>query len=68
MSDHHAMLKLYFIAGTQDCRRLSGRPVQNLLHILEQALQCGITCFRFGEKGQGALGCGANPPICRRLP
>ncbi|WP_373795713.1 thiamine phosphate synthase [Neisseria dentiae] len=55
MFDHRAMLKLYFIAGTQDCRHLSGRPEQNLLHILEQALQSGITCFQFREKGQGAL-------------
>lgn len=55
MFDRRAMLKLYFIAGTQDCRHLAGKPAQNLLNILEQALQSGITCFQFREKGQGAL-------------
>lgn len=42
-------LSLYFIAGTQDCK---GRTLQT---ILEEALQAGITCFQFREKGLGSL-------------
>ncbi|PJG86032.1 thiamine phosphate synthase [Conservatibacter flavescens] len=51
----HTYLNLYFIAGTQDCRHLDGDPSDNLLHILEQALQGGITCYQFREKGEGSL-------------
>lgn len=42
-------LSLYFIAGTQDC------PNSPLDEFLEQALQAGITCFQFREKGLGSL-------------
>lgn len=41
------MLEVYFIAGTQDTDDL---PV-----VLEQALEAGITCFQFREKGEGSL-------------
>ncbi|WP_373740700.1 thiamine phosphate synthase [Neisseria sp.] len=55
-TDIRAMLNLYFIAGTQDCRHLpDGTPQQKLLAVLELALQNGITCFQFREKGAGAL-------------
>lgn len=55
-TDIRAMLNLYFVAGTQDCRHLpDGTPQQKLLAVLEQALQNGITCFQFREKGVGAL-------------
>lgn len=49
------MLSVYFIAGTQDCRHLSGDPSENLLSILRQALQSGITCFQFRDKGALSL-------------
>ncbi len=49
------MLSVYFIAGTQDCLHLSGDPAQNLLEILKQALQAGITCFQFRDKGKHSL-------------
>lgn len=42
------MLEIYFIAGTQDCKE------GKLLSVLEQALQAGITCFQFREKGEGS--------------
>ncbi|TCP95793.1 thiamine-phosphate diphosphorylase [Cricetibacter osteomyelitidis] len=48
-------LRLYFIAGSQDCRHLNGNPADKLLQILQQALQAGITCFQFREKGKNAL-------------
>lgn len=48
-------LRLYFVAGSQDCVHLAGEPSENLVMILEKALQNGITCFQFREKGQHAL-------------
>lgn len=54
--DIKAMLEIYFIAGTQDCRDKS------LVHILEEALQAGITCFQFREKGRDSL---ENDPAAR---
>ncbi|WP_034334277.1 thiamine phosphate synthase [Conchiformibius kuhniae] len=48
-------LKLYFVAGTQDCRHLPHTPEQNLLGVLETALQNGITCYQLREKGAHAL-------------
>lgn len=50
-----ASLHLYFIAGTQDMRHLSGDPAENLLKILKQALESGISCFQFRDKGQFSL-------------
>lgn len=49
------MLRLYFVAGTQDCQHLEGDPQQNLLQILQQALKAGISCFQFRDKGEGSL-------------
>lgn len=43
------MLKLYFIMGSNNT---GGR---NPEQVLQEALQGGITCFQFREKGQGAL-------------
>ncbi|HWK21424.1 MAG TPA: thiamine phosphate synthase [Ureibacillus sp.] len=40
-------LNVYFIMGTANC--------ENPLETLEQALQAGITCFQFREKGEGCL-------------
>ena len=40
-------LEVYFIAGTQDTDDL---PI-----ILEQAIEAGITCFQYREKGSGSL-------------
>lgn len=53
-------LSLYFVAGSQDCRHLAGNPADNLLIILQQALQAGITCFQFRDKGKYSL---ADNPI-----
>lgn len=40
-------LNVYFIMGTANC--------QQPLETLEKALQAGITCFQFREKGEGCL-------------
>lgn len=51
-----AFLKLYFVAGTQDCTTQHGHtPEQKLLGTLETALKSGITCYQLREKGAGAL-------------
>ncbi|HBO38140.1 MAG TPA: thiamine phosphate synthase [Pasteurellaceae bacterium] len=55
MNKIHNMLSLYFIAGTQDCLHLNNNPEINLLCVLRQALQAGITCFQFRDKGKGSL-------------
>ncbi|MDE4015155.1 thiamine phosphate synthase [Glaesserella parasuis] len=50
------LLSVYFVAGTQDCLHLSTEtPEQKLLSTLETALQAGITCYQFREKGELAL-------------
>ncbi|MGN7476827.1 thiamine phosphate synthase [Solibacillus silvestris] len=41
-------LNKYFIMGTMNCER-------NALHVLEEALQAGITMFQLREKGVNAL-------------
>jgi thiamine-phosphate pyrophosphorylase len=43
------MLEVYFIAGSQNVFERS------LLEVLKEALQAGITCFQFREKGKGSL-------------
>ena len=43
MNKMKTILPVYFIAGTQDVRHLSGDPAQNLLSVLKQALEAGIT-------------------------
>lgn len=48
-------LKRYFVAGSQDCQHLNGNNADNLLRILENALNAGITCFQFREKGKNSL-------------
>ncbi|WLR51205.1 thiamine phosphate synthase [Bacillus tianshenii] len=40
-------LKLYFIMGSNNC-------FQDPVHVLEEAIRGGITCFQFREKGKGA--------------
>lgn len=55
MVDIHRALNLYLVAGTQDCNHLSDTPERNLLGVLEQALQHGITCYQLREKGAGSL-------------
>lgn len=40
-------LKLYFIMGSNNC-------LTDPIHVLEQAIKGGITCFQFREKGDGA--------------
>lgn len=49
------ILNLYFIAGTQDCRHLAGNRSEHLLNILHQALQSGISCYQFRDKGVFSL-------------
>lgn len=52
------ILRCYLVAGTQDCRHLpeyAQSPQYALLTRLEQALQAGITCYQFREKGAFAL-------------
>ncbi|MDU8924035.1 thiamine phosphate synthase [Pasteurellaceae bacterium LIM206] len=55
MNKINRMLAVYFIAGTQDCTHLAGEPAINLLGILKRALDAGITCFQFRDKGPASL-------------
>ncbi|WP_042355909.1 thiamine phosphate synthase [Bacillus rubiinfantis] len=48
MIDMRDALKLYFIAGSLNCKR-------NLLEVLKEAINGGITMFQFREKGEQAL-------------
>ena len=48
MTFNRKSLAVYFILGSQNVKD------QDPLFILEQALQGGITCFQFREKGAGA--------------
>lgn len=51
-----SILNLYLVAGTQDCtHRTEPTPQERLLTVLEQALQAGISCYQFREKGANAL-------------
>lgn len=51
-----SILSLYFVAGTQDCQNQNGNtPQDKLLGVLETALQNGISCYQFREKGNHAL-------------
>lgn len=45
-----SMLKVYFIAGTQDTPSKDA-----FISILQSALEAGITCFQLREKGENAL-------------
>ncbi|MCC5894426.1 MAG: thiamine phosphate synthase [Alkalibacterium sp.] len=47
--DMKHILEIYFIAGSQDCH---DKP---LLEVLKEALQAGITCYQFREKGNNSL-------------
>ncbi|HHU20510.1 MAG TPA: thiamine phosphate synthase [Bacilli bacterium] len=48
MTFNRKSLAVYFILGSQNLKN------QDPLFVLEQALQGGITCFQFREKGTGA--------------
>ena len=52
MKNIQEILPLYFVAGTQDCRHLGDNLADNLLSVLRQALEGGITCFQFRDKGK----------------
>ena len=55
MFERHS-LRLYLVAGTQDCQHLpQTSPEARLLAVLTSALQAGITCYQFREKGSAAL-------------
>jgi len=47
MNKMKTILPVYFIAGTQDIRHLSGDPAQNLLSVLKQALM--LWAIRMGR-------------------
>ena len=55
MKNIQKILPLYFVAGTQDCRHLGENKAENLLYVLKQALEGGITCFQFRDKGKFSL-------------
>ena len=55
MNNIQEILPLYFVAGTQDCRHLGENPADNLLSVLRQTLEGGITCFQFRDKGKFSL-------------
>lgn len=58
MNFHPDMLKLYFVAGSQDCQHLGNDDStrsEALLKILHNALSAGITCFQFRDKGKFSL-------------
>ena len=48
MNFNRSSLAVYFILGSQNLNE------QDPLFVLEQALQGGVTCFQFREKGSGA--------------
>lgn len=50
MINWHKALRLYFIAGTQDLVHQ-----ERLEDVLEEAIELGITCFQYREKGEGSL-------------
>ncbi|MCB5956304.1 thiamine phosphate synthase [Enterococcus sp. CWB-B31] len=49
MKKNKSYLEVYWIAGTQDIL------IGSLPEVLEEALQSGITCFQYREKGKGSL-------------
>ena len=55
MKNIQEILPLYFVDVTQDCRHLDDNPADNLLSVLKQALDGGITCFQFRDKGKFSL-------------
>lgn len=60
-----SILNLYLVAGTQDCtHRTEPTPQERLLTVLEQALQAGISCYQFREKGKNCL---TNPHEIKAL-
>ncbi|MDU3502502.1 MULTISPECIES: thiamine phosphate synthase [Haemophilus] len=63
MKNIQEILPLYFVAGTQDCRHLGDNLADNLLSVLRQALEGGITCFQFRDKGKFSL---ENSPMEQR--
>ena len=63
MKNIQEILPLYFVAGTQDCLHLGDNPADNLLFVLKQALEGGITCFQFRDKGKFSL---ENSPMEQR--
>ena len=63
MKNIQEILPLYFVAGTQDCRHLGDNIADNLLSVLRQALEGGITCFQFRDKGKFSL---ENSPMEQR--
>ena len=63
MKNIQEILPLYFVAGTQDCRHLGDNPAKSLLFVLKQALEGGITCFQFRDKGKFSL---ENSPMEQR--
>lgn len=52
-------LKLYFICGTTD--------TSDLFQTVETALQCGVTCFQFREKGKEPLYGDKKEAVAREL-
>lgn len=55
------LLRVYFIAGTQDTSD------GNLERVLQEALEAGITLYQFREKGQNALTGEAKETLARKL-
>ncbi|MYL49732.1 thiamine phosphate synthase [Halobacillus litoralis] len=43
-----SILRKYFVMGSQNCNK-------DPLSILDEAIEAGITCFQYREKGEGAL-------------
>lgn len=55
------LLRVYFIAGTQDTSD------GNLERVLQEALEAGITLYQFREKGPNALSGEAKEILARKL-
>lgn len=55
------LLRVYFIAGTQDTSD------GNLERVLQEALEAGITLYQFREKGPNALTGEAKETLARKL-
>ena len=54
------MLKVYFIAGSVNCKK-------DLVSIVEEAIDGGVTLFQYREKGNGALTGDAKYEMAKRV-
>ncbi|MCD7035053.1 thiamine phosphate synthase [Metabacillus sp. GX 13764] len=59
-SEIKSALRVYFIAGTQDCSK-------DAAEVLKEAIEGGITMFQFREKGEGSLSGREKEELAKKL-